>query len=359
MLEKVIRFDALEFPKVSKTKEGFLRGKSIVTRVGVFEYLDENGSIRKELRHPDDVFNPDSLSSIKMIPVTDGHPPVFIDSNNAVDFQAGYTGEEYEIIKDKHISVSVTVTHKSLIDKILLGEKPEISMGYETVLVKEDGVYDGEKYEFRQTNIRYNHLASVDRGRAGRDARFRFDNACINKIQNLTKVTKMDDLDIRLDIANTKISEQEAKIELLKNELHQFKLKTDALETGNAELRAKNESLLATVKPERIAEQVRDRCNILAIAEKQAGLNALEYMYHTDREIQIAAINAKEKLSNTFEGYDDLYIKGRFDACFKKTEDSKMTRNVFNAIKNHIDQIDTTESLIHRTVEQQRQKGII
>ena len=36
-------------------------------------------------------------------------------------------------------------------------------------------VYNGEPFDFRQTNIRYNHLAIVDEARAGPEARIVLD----------------------------------------------------------------------------------------------------------------------------------------------------------------------------------------
>ena len=61
-MKKTIRFDAGNIIKITETKEGFLKGDAILTRTGVFTYVNADGSLRKELRHPDDVFVLDSLS---------------------------------------------------------------------------------------------------------------------------------------------------------------------------------------------------------------------------------------------------------------------------------------------------------
>jgi len=78
-------------PKMLETSEGYLRGEAIVSRAGVFKYRNVDGSIRGELRHPDDVFNNDSLSTLKMIPITIDHPPEFVNASNAHKYQVGYT----------------------------------------------------------------------------------------------------------------------------------------------------------------------------------------------------------------------------------------------------------------------------
>ena len=42
-----------------------------------------------------------------------------------------------------------------------------MSLGYNLDLIEEPGEWNGEKYDAIQTNIRINHLAIVDKARAG------------------------------------------------------------------------------------------------------------------------------------------------------------------------------------------------
>jgi uncharacterized protein len=72
--EQATRYDTFQIPKVQKTKEGYLRGDAVGSRAGVFVYYNLDGSIRRELRHPDDIFTKTSLDTLKMIPVTLDHP---------------------------------------------------------------------------------------------------------------------------------------------------------------------------------------------------------------------------------------------------------------------------------------------
>ena len=173
--EQATRYDTFRIPKVQKTKEGYLRGDAVGSRAGVFVYYNLDGSVRRELRHPDDIFTKASLDTLKMIPVTLDHPSEFVNSENATYLQKGYTGETIQV-QDGKIITSLTITSQDAIDDILKGKCVELSYGYEVTLVKEDGVYNGEKYDYRQTNPVYNHLALVAEGRAGHDARVRFDN---------------------------------------------------------------------------------------------------------------------------------------------------------------------------------------
>ena len=54
-LKRVKRLDSVPLEKVEYTPEGFLIDTPIVTSVGVFEYTNPDGSIRRELRQPEHV----------------------------------------------------------------------------------------------------------------------------------------------------------------------------------------------------------------------------------------------------------------------------------------------------------------
>ena len=77
--KEMIRYDRIDAPTwmtdpFEQTPEGFLRGRACVTNIGVFPYRLEDGSIEYELRHPEDVFDSESMASLKLKPVTNNHP---------------------------------------------------------------------------------------------------------------------------------------------------------------------------------------------------------------------------------------------------------------------------------------------
>lgn len=170
------RFDkGLIGNEVELTAEGYIKGRCIVTRCGVFLYKNADGTIRKELRDPVDVTEPESLQSIKMIPVVDGHPTEkLVNADNSKKLAVGYTGE---LVEDEYpyIIANLMITDKDTVEKIKSKEKNQLSLGYTVDLIPEIGNYNGEPYEFRQKNIRYNHLAVVDEARAGPEARIALD----------------------------------------------------------------------------------------------------------------------------------------------------------------------------------------
>lgn len=172
----VRRFDNGTVVSMEKTPEGFLKGIARVTRTGVFTYRNADGTLRRELRHPDEVFSRASLDSMRMIPITNLHPmDKLVSADTAKALSIGMTGEN--VIPDgKFVLVPIAITTQDGVSAVEAGRE-ELSLGYETELEEKSGNYDGEEFDFIQRGIMYNHLAIVDRGRAGVDVRLNMDAA--------------------------------------------------------------------------------------------------------------------------------------------------------------------------------------
>ncbi len=176
-MNKVRRFDQISLrPNIERTPEGYLKGDAIVTRTGIFLYKNPDGTIRKELRHPRDVFSSASMATLRMLPIVSGHPDeLFVTAENAKDLQVGSTGENYQVDGD-YIICPLIITDKTAIESIEQGRR-ELSLGYEISYADLDGgEWEGEHYDLRQIEIRYNHLAIVDLARAGAMARLNLDS---------------------------------------------------------------------------------------------------------------------------------------------------------------------------------------
>ncbi len=55
-LARVLRLDSIPLVKATYTPEGYLEDTPILTSTGIFEYTNPDGSIRRELRLPEEVF---------------------------------------------------------------------------------------------------------------------------------------------------------------------------------------------------------------------------------------------------------------------------------------------------------------
>jgi hypothetical protein len=172
----VRRYDIGEIGKVERTPQGFLKVPGFATRVGVFVYRDSSGAVRRELRHPDDVMAPESMQTLKYAPVTIEHPPELISPTNVDLYRVGHATEKVEVNRDL-VETELIIEDQKAIDAVEIEGIRELSSGYEADIVQEDGVWNGNPYDYRQKNIRYNHIAMVKRGRAGPEVRLRLDSA--------------------------------------------------------------------------------------------------------------------------------------------------------------------------------------
>lgn len=142
----------------------------------MFTYIDANGKVRRELRHPDDVFDPESLATLKNAPVTLEHPPIMLTPANVKQYSKGWTTDRVEVNRDL-VDTDLIIAVDDAIKAVEKDGMRELSSGYTADLEETPGVYNGTPYDVRQRNIKYNHLAIVKKGRAGPEARLRLDSA--------------------------------------------------------------------------------------------------------------------------------------------------------------------------------------
>ena len=162
--------------------EGYLLCLNVpVARTGTQEYLPEElglmpnsefiihnselspaGGLVKVFRPEEEVFSEATMASFEGMPVTNDHPPAGVDVSNIRALQKGHahnvrrgSGEERDLLL-----ADLIITDPELITAILEDGKREISCGYTYELSEENGRYI-------QRQIRGNHVAVVDAGRAG------------------------------------------------------------------------------------------------------------------------------------------------------------------------------------------------
>ena len=159
------------------TEEGFLKVPARVARTGIQEYLarelgldgDPNRIVRV-YRAPEEVFSPASLSSYDACDITNDHPKGLVTALT-------YKGVAVGVVRGPgrqdgdFVGCDLFVKDQSAINDINAG-KCEVSAGYTAVYDYEPGVTeDGEPFEYRQRDIKINHVAIVVRARAGANAR--------------------------------------------------------------------------------------------------------------------------------------------------------------------------------------------
>lgn len=168
-----LRMDEINLDATYFTEEGYLIDSPIVTTVGVFEYKNPDGSVRRELRRPEDVFDPESLASFLGKPVLFTHAAGLVDKTNANKEQIGtITSPGRE--EGDNVRCDIVIHNTDILNRC--GYRA-LSLGYTQTFVEEPGEWNGEPYDGYQTNIRINHLALVRKARAGENARLNIDSA--------------------------------------------------------------------------------------------------------------------------------------------------------------------------------------
>ena len=158
-----------------------------ISKVGVFPYSGsqispdlEPDKIYKVYRPEEELNNPETINSFKLVPWTDEH--AMLGSEDGMQPAEkkgvhGVTGEDV-YFDDGYLKANLKVFSNKLAQLIDSGKK-ELSIGYRCLYDNSPGVYNGESYDFVQRNIRGNHLALVEEGRSGHDVavldKFTFD----------------------------------------------------------------------------------------------------------------------------------------------------------------------------------------
>ncbi len=187
MRSLVERFDfaRLDAASVQETSQGFVTLAGRLTRVGVLDYYRADGSVYRELRHPDDVFDAASLATLAMAPMTNLHGGM-VNPDNVQALQVGIVGHDVRGRQDgPFVTGSATVQRADTIKAVLAKDLTELSPGYRCFVEDGPATWDGsafglgqQKYDGRQRNIDYNHLAIGPRdwGRSGRDVALHMDS---------------------------------------------------------------------------------------------------------------------------------------------------------------------------------------
>ncbi|MDW9843599.1 DUF2213 domain-containing protein [Sinorhizobium meliloti] len=158
-----------------RTADGYLVADVRTARTGIQLYAGhEVGKpemhVVKVYRPEAQVFDKASLGSYAHKPVTNDHPDEAVTADNWKALSVGQIGDE--VARDgEFVRVPLVVMDGATISEIE-GGKRELSAGYTCDLAWEPGTTPtGEKYDAIQKDIRINHVAIVQRGRAGSEAR--------------------------------------------------------------------------------------------------------------------------------------------------------------------------------------------
>ena len=154
-----------------KTPEGYLictdailarTGKQSYTKDELFQDGD-NTEVNVD-RPYDEVMNAKTIASFENKPITFDHPDEDVNVGNYKDYAIGYVRDVRQGKTDKGEDVilgNLVITDQDAINAIEQGDHTDLSCGYDCD-IRDDG-----SGNYSQTNIRGNHLALCEQGRAG------------------------------------------------------------------------------------------------------------------------------------------------------------------------------------------------
>lgn len=148
-----------------------------ISRAGVFDYLGssinapEPGKIYKVYRPAEELSDPETLASFRLVPFIDNHTmlgdsaPGFVPAENKG--VAGVTGENIVFDAATNTMFGNLKVFSNTLDRKIQAGKIDVSLGYRAKYDWTPGTYNGLPFDCVQRFIRGNHIALVDDGRMG------------------------------------------------------------------------------------------------------------------------------------------------------------------------------------------------
>jgi hypothetical protein len=345
--------DAAPIAGTRITSDGYLVATVKTARTGIQDYAGhEVGKpampVVKVYRPPEQVFSKESMGSYAHKPVTNDHPDEGVSAKNWKDEAVGQIGDE--IARDgEYIRIPLIVMDATAIGAVKDG-KQELSAGYTCDLVWDGGVTpDGEKYDAVQKNIRINHVAIVNRGRAGSQARIGDDvkNWGVSPVnlqtaderngsmpETLRKVL-VDGLQVETTDAGAAAIEKltSDKAALSKSLADAEKAHADAIAAKDAEL-AKKDAEIDDIKAKVLSDadldkRVQDRAALITVAKTIAKDVKTDGL--SDADIRKAVVSDKLG-ADAIKDKAQAYIDARFDILAEDAAKANDTDPVRDAL---------------------------
>lgn len=330
--------DRLTIGKPTRTKDGYLAVRAAAARTGIYEYrADEIGAppdrfrpdqVVKVYRDPAEVFDTSSMRSFIGRPITDDHPTTPVTADNWKRHARGTimaAGRKVAADGDL-LTFDLVFMDKAAIDKVANGKR-ELSNGYNCALDWTAGqTEDGQTYDARQVDIVGNHVALVDRGRAGSvcaigDGVRSSGVECAANLALIADINSPKEARVKLsnlDGRTVNLSDAtavEESLKLLDTQLTDMKAKAKEDEDEIAKLKgekaAKDQQLadaLAANSPANIDKLVADRAALITTATKL--VDGFTADGKSNDQIRRAVVEAK--LGDAGKALSDAEVPGAF-----------------------------------------------
>lgn len=338
------------------TEEGYLRLSASIFRTGIFDFYVgefETEDLPEQFKNvsPDTLMrgyisdeelkSASFISSSESLPVTDGHPPSFLNSRNISLYQRGTLLGKAKPKKKKAgdmslltLEADLLVTDSDLVNEIMEAGKEGVSIGKRADFYWEPGSDSAYgEYDFSMKNLVLNHVAVVWSPRGGNlTVLHEKPNGAENDPKELNgmKVIRV------INGIKVEFSDQAAQaFDTVAKEKEALETKVSEMETQFAQVEAERDNLKDKLEKASSAEVVNAR-----VKERVALLNSAQKLYAEvdceadDNEIRLQVINhAKPDLD--LKGKSVEYVKAMFDILTEENKGlSDIDREVINSTRN-------------------------
>lgn len=279
--------DRANIGTVKRTSEGYLVTQARALRTGVQDYMawefgditiadgfDKEDVVR--VYRPDaSVFSKDSLQSAVHIPVTVDHPDELVSSDNYADLAVGEVSTD--VMRDgEFVAFSIMVKDKRGLDAIDSG-KVQLSAGYTADMV----LVEHKDYDYIMGKPKYNHIAIVDKARAGKEARIGDNAAKSWGAAPLNKTEKEVEMPTEMKtvvVGDKAVQVAAADADIITAMIKDHDTKMEAKDATIAELKIEvADTAKQVTTPEQIAQMVTDGVNELATVTDKASKLVKDY----------------------------------------------------------------------------------
>ncbi|WP_257541043.1 DUF2213 domain-containing protein [Sphingobium sp. CFD-1] len=352
--------DQLTLDAPRRTQDGYLAVRARAARVGVYQYAghevdpENKHGLRDQavvnvLRDDATVFDAKSVHSFIGKPVTDNHPSVPVSATNWRDHARGIV---MGAMRDgEYLAFDLMLTDAGAIQAVENGKR-ELSNGYQADLTYgQFKAADGTICQAKQVAVAGNHVAIVDRGRAGPSCAIKDSVAICDAnaalLDGLTpplekpkmKITIGDAKDVDLSdgaavalavgALNTSLADAQTKVGTLTADLATANTAIQAKDGEIAVLNAKLKDVEVT--PAKLQQLADARADVIGKAKALAPSIVTDGK--SDAEIRKEAVTAK--LGDAAKDMADAAIEGAFLAL---TKDAKPADPLRTALSDGIRQ---------------------
>lgn len=321
--------DRLTLDKPRRTTDGYLAVRAKAARTGVYDYLaGEIGAPDtfkptdkvKVYRDEAEVFAEDAVRSFIGRPITNDHPAEAVTADN---WKQHARGTVMSALRDgDFLAFDLVLMDAEAIADVEKGKR-ELSNGYACDFDWTPGTApDGTAYDARQTQIRGNHVAVVDKGRAGPSCaiadgqRFAICDANLSALDGISKEPTM-----KIKIGDAEVDATNGEAVRIAVDALNVKLAATDKRATDAEAKVVEHAATITARDTRITE--------LETELKDAAITPAKL---ADAAKEYAAVQAKAKaLGVTVDGEADAA------AIRKAVVDAKMGDAAKDYTADHID----------------------